>query len=145
MRMSQGRAGAEGLHCESGRATVRDRYRSAAYGLRHCRRRDGGAERWLSGDLPVDRPGRDFFVGGDLQHAGDHARSFVEIQILEAADPGDQTVPVYSADAQLRSKKFKGIFRQSGYEHQASYSNSKVVAATLYSLFKIIQTMKWSA
>jgi hypothetical protein len=76
---------------------------------------------------------------------GDHARSFVEIEILEAADPGDQTVPVYSADAQLRSKKFKGIFRQSGYEHQASYSNSKVVAATLYSLFKIIQTMKWSA
>jgi len=71
------------------------------------------------------------------------AKPNIEVEILEAADPGDQTVPVYSADAQLRSKKFKGIFRQSGYEHQASYSNSAVVAATLYSLLKIIGTMKW--
>lgn len=64
--------------------------------------------------------------------------------MLPPIDPGDQTVPVYSADAQLRSKKFKGIFRQTGYEHQASYSNEAVVAATIYCLYKIILTMKWS-
>lgn len=31
-----------------------------------------------------------------------------------------QTVPLHSAEAQLRSGQFKGIFRQTGYEHQAS-------------------------
>lgn len=66
-----------------------------------------------------------------------------EIEMEDAADPGDQTVPLQSADAQLRSRKFKGIFRQSGYEHQASYSNAAVIEATLYSLLKIIATMKW--
>lgn len=64
--------------------------------------------------------------------------------LLPAADPGDQTVPMYSADDQLRSGKFKGIFRQTGYEHQASYSNEAVIAATIYCLYKIISTMKWS-
>lgn len=61
-----------------------------------------------------------------------------------AADPGDQTVPVFSADAQLRSGKFKGIFRQTGYEHQGSYKDENVVASTIYSLLKIISSMKWS-
>ena len=61
------------------------------------------------------------------------------------ADPGDQTVPVYSADAQLRSGKFKGVFRQIGYEHQASYSNDAVIASTIYCLYQIILTMKWSS
>ncbi len=65
-------------------------------------------------------------------------------EMQAAAEPGDQTVPLYSGDAQLRSGKFKGIFRQSGYEHQASYDDKAVVDATLYSLFKIISTMKWS-
>jgi pimeloyl-ACP methyl ester carboxylesterase len=67
-----------------------------------------------------------------------------EIKLLDAAEPGDQTVPLHSADAQFRSGKFKGIFRQTGYEHQASYSNSAVLAATLYSLFQIASTMKWA-
>ncbi len=61
-----------------------------------------------------------------------------------AAEPGDQTVPLHSGDAQLRSGKFKGIFRQSGYEHQASYDDKAVIDATLYSLLKIISTMRWS-
>jgi pimeloyl-ACP methyl ester carboxylesterase len=65
------------------------------------------------------------------------------IELQDAADPGDQTVPVHSADAQLKSGKFKGIFRQSGYEHQASYSNSAVLSATLYSVLQIASTMKW--
>lgn len=67
----------------------------------------------------------------------------IEVKMIDAADPGDQTVPAYSSDAQLRSKKFKGIFRQIGYEHQASYDNSAVLFATMYSLFRIISTMTW--
>lgn len=67
----------------------------------------------------------------------------VGARLLDPAEPGDQTVPLYSADAQLRSGKFKGIFRQTGYEHQASYSDSAVLAATLYSLLQIASTMKW--
>jgi pimeloyl-ACP methyl ester carboxylesterase len=68
----------------------------------------------------------------------------IEVNLLDPAEPGDQTVPLHSADAQLRSGKFKGIFRQTGYEHQGSYSDSAVLAATLYSLFQIASTMKWT-
>jgi pimeloyl-ACP methyl ester carboxylesterase len=70
-------------------------------------------------------------------------QSEFNVKLLDAADPGDQTVPLHSADAQLLSGKFKGIFRQTGYEHQSSYSDSSAVAATLYSLFRIASTMKW--
>ena len=65
-------------------------------------------------------------------------------KMLAAADPGDQTVPLHSAEAQLHCGKFKGIFRQSGYEHQASFSDSAVLASTLYSLLRIASKMKWS-
>lgn len=66
------------------------------------------------------------------------------VEMQAAAEAGDQTVPLHSGDAQLRSGKFRGIFRQSGYEHQASYADPAVVNATLYCLFKIISEMKWS-
>lgn len=66
------------------------------------------------------------------------------IKLSEPIDPGDQTVPLHSADVQLVSGKFKGIFRQTGYEHQASYSNAEVIATTVYCLLQIISTMKWS-
>lgn len=59
-------------------------------------------------------------------------------------DAGDQTVPLHSADHQLRSGKFKGIFRQLGYEHQDSYSDERALHSTLYSLVRIASTMKWS-
>jgi pimeloyl-ACP methyl ester carboxylesterase len=68
----------------------------------------------------------------------------LDVKLLDPADPGDETVPFHSADAQYGSRKFKAVFRQTGYEHQASYSDRKVVAATLYSLFQIAATMKWS-
>ena len=68
----------------------------------------------------------------------------VDVKMLDAAEPGDETVPSHSADAQLLSKKFKAIFRQTGYEHQESYSDSSAIASTMYSLFKIISNMKWS-
>jgi hypothetical protein len=71
-------------------------------------------------------------------------RAKFNVRLLDPAEPGDETVPLHSADAQLRSGKFKGIFRQTGYEHQSSYSKSEVIEATLYSLFQIASTMKWS-
>jgi pimeloyl-ACP methyl ester carboxylesterase len=61
-----------------------------------------------------------------------------------AGDPGDQTVPLHSAEHQLRSGKFKGVFRQTGYEHQDSYNNERALHATLYSLVRIAQTMTWT-
>ncbi len=61
-----------------------------------------------------------------------------------ARDPGDQTVPLHSAEHQLRSGKFQGIFRQTGYEHQNSYKDERALHSTLYSLVRIAQTMTWS-
>ncbi|MBV5337487.1 MAG: hypothetical protein J0653_05945, partial [Deltaproteobacteria bacterium] len=58
--------------------------------------------------------------------------------------PGDRTVPLHSSDHQLHSGKFKGIFRQTGYEHQDSYKNQAALHSTLYSLVRIAHTMKWS-
>ncbi|SCK08415.1 triacylglycerol lipase [Vogesella sp. LIG4] len=63
--------------------------------------------------------------------------------IRRPTDPGDQTVPMLSADDQLRSGIFKGVFRQTGYEHQASYQNDKAIASTLYSIIQIAKQMKW--
>lgn len=57
---------------------------------------------------------------------------------------GDQTVPVRSSDQQLLSKRFSGVFRQVGYEHQKSYQNLSALKCTLYSLIRIAETMKWS-
>lgn len=59
-------------------------------------------------------------------------------------DPGDQTVPLHSAEHQLRSRKFKGIFRQSGYEHQNSYKDESALLCTLYCVVQIARTMTWS-
>lgn len=67
------------------------------------------------------------------------------VNMQPADDPGDQTVPVHSAEHQLLSGKFKGIFRQSGYEHQNSYKDERALHSTLYSLVKIVQTMVWSS
>lgn len=61
-----------------------------------------------------------------------------------ATDAGDQTVPVHSANSQLASRKFKGIFRQTGYEHQSSYSDHGALRSTLYSIIQIARTMTWS-
>jgi hypothetical protein len=61
-----------------------------------------------------------------------------------AQDPGDQTVPLHSAEHQSQSGKFQGIFRQTGYEHQDSYKHEGALHSTLYSLVRIAQTMKWT-
>lgn len=61
-----------------------------------------------------------------------------------AVDPGDETVPQHSAEHQFKSKKFKGIFRQLGYEHQGSYKDDSALFSTMYSIVNIAKTMKWS-
>ena len=63
--------------------------------------------------------------------------------ILPPSAPGDQTVPAKSADYQLKSGMFKSVFRQTGYEHQASYKNPRAIASTLYSIMRIAQTATW--
>jgi hypothetical protein len=70
--------------------------------------------------------------------------SGITARIGRAEGAGDQTVPVRSSDHQLLSGQFKGIFRQTGYEHQSSYSDQKALQATLFSIVKIAATMKWS-
>ena len=73
----------------------------------------------------------------------DAASAPVYATILPPTAPGDQTVPVKSADHQLHSGSFKGVFRQTGYEHQSSYKDLRAVAATLYSIVRIAQSATW--
>lgn len=65
------------------------------------------------------------------------------VNLQEPAAVGDETVPAFSADDQLRSGQFKGIFRQTGYEHQASYKTDKALLSTIYSIIRIAERMRW--
>jgi len=65
------------------------------------------------------------------------------MQLATAADAGDETVPIRSADDQL--PHCKAVFRQVGYEHQGSFKDTKALSATFYSLIRIIETMKWTS
>ncbi|MTW34309.1 hypothetical protein GM655_15990 [Pseudoduganella danionis] len=60
--------------------------------------------------------------------------------LATAQDPGDETVAICSSDSQM--KFCKAVFRQTGYEHQESFKDEKSIAATFYSLIKIIQSIK---
>lgn len=106
------------------------------------------------GHNPVD-PDRLVVVTDDMQgklHVVDpkwtgmtgSARLGIEVKMQPARDPGDQTVPLHSAEHQLVSGKFKGIFRQTGYEHQDGYKHESALHSTLYSLVRIAQTMTWN-
>lgn len=79
----------------------------------------------------------------DVTSTGTPFQARHEARIKAPTDPGDQTVPMHSADHQLTSGKFKGVFRQIGYEHQASYKDEHAVASTLYSIVQIARLMKW--
>lgn len=76
-------------------------------------------------------------------HVGAAVNSSIYATLLPPAAPGDQTVPAKSADHQLKSGKFKGVFRQTGYEHQSSYKDPHAIASTLYSIVRIAQQAKW--
>lgn len=67
----------------------------------------------------------------------------VTATLAHSQGAGDETVPLRSADHQMQSGKLLGIFKQSGYEHQSSYSAKQVLNATLYCIVRIAQTMKW--
>jgi hypothetical protein len=54
-------------------------------------------------------------------------------------EPGDQTVPAKASAEAVRGT----LFRQTGYEHQASFQNDQVLATTLYSIIKIANTAEW--
>lgn len=66
----------------------------------------------------------------------------VDVSLGKSSGFGDQTVPLRSADHQFQSGKFLGIFRQVGYEHQGSYQNKYAGYSTLYSISRIVGTLK---
>jgi hypothetical protein len=94
------------------------------------------------GVLELVRPEMDASTQSLLPEIDEVPRS-IYATILPPSAPGDQTVPARSADHQLRSGKFKGIFRQTGYEHQSSYKDSRAVASTLYCIVRIAQAATW--
>lgn len=71
-------------------------------------------------------------------------KSLTTIKLGAAAGPGDQTVPLKSAEHQLLKGALKGAFRQTGYEHQQSYNNERALNSTLYCVVKIVQKMWWT-
>ncbi len=79
----------------------------------------------------------------DFNRGRDVPQKPFKARVQDPADPGDQTVPVHSADHQLQSGQCKAIFRQTGYEHQGSYQDKNVLACSLYSIIKIALEMKW--
>jgi len=87
--------------------------------------------------------GQGHFSVTQQSQVGQDLTSGITIKLAPAAGAGDQTVPVRSSDHQLLFGKFKGVFRQTGYEHQESYSNTKAIRATLYSIIRIAASMKW--
>jgi hypothetical protein len=74
----------------------------------------------------------------------DSIEQVASVSLGPSVGAGDQTVPLQSAEHQLLSGKFKGVFRQVGYEHQSSYSDDNALNATIYSLVRIIETMVWN-
>jgi broad specificity phosphatase PhoE len=78
-----------------------------------------------------------------VPRVGAATNNSIHATILPAVAPGDQTVPARSADHQLESGIFKGVFRQIGYEHQSSYQDPRAIASTLYSIVRIAQEAAW--
>ena len=73
----------------------------------------------------------------------DEIPNSIHASILAPTAPGDQTVPAKSSDHQLKSGLFKAVFRQTGYEHQSSYSDHRAIASTLYSIVRIAGMAVW--
>lgn len=105
----------------------------------------------LSGSL-ADSAWADYRITNDsmkgkLTLAGTTARggkvAGIHVELGPSQGAGDQTVPLRSSDRQLLSGRFKAIFRQTGYEHQNSYSSTAVLHSTLFSIVRIAATMNW--
>jgi hypothetical protein len=112
--------------------------------IRNCANPTG----WQNWSIVSDsRQGRLDFTSWD-EHREDNIGAMpfddaLHATILPPSAPGDQTVPTRSADDQLHSGAFKGVFRQTGYEHQSSYKDPRAIASTLYSIVRIAQKATW--
>jgi pimeloyl-ACP methyl ester carboxylesterase len=112
--------------------------------IRNCANPTG----WQNWPIVSDtRQGRLEFTSWD-EHREDNIGALpfddaLHATILPPSAPGDQTVPARSADHQLHSGMFKGVFRQTGYEHQSSYKDSRAIASTLYSIVRIAEKATW--
>lgn len=84
-------------------------------------------------------------VDASIKRVGVTTLPSIKVKILPPDEAGDQTVPVRSAEHQIKSGRCKGAFRQEGYEHQNSYKDSRAIASTLYSIVRIAQQSKWGS
>lgn len=140
-------------------ATIENAYHPctyAHYGVDPQRTTFGSVTWVLSSDRPDMEGWRDWSIVRDSRQGGleidapqqtsrnGQKRTPVKADIAPPETPGDQTVPVQSADDQRRNPNVKGVFRQMGYEHQASYADTNAVSCTLYSIMRIAQQMNWS-
>jgi hypothetical protein len=99
---------------------------------------------WAAAEIVKDDQHGNFAIAPDTGRKAKQHKP-IDVRLKPSTGAGDQTVPARSADHQFLSGKFKGIFRQAGYEHQASYDDMNALSATMYSLVRIIQTMQWSS
>jgi hypothetical protein len=66
------------------------------------------------------------------------------LYLQKPSAPGDQTVPAERSAQHIKGTLFAhGKEKESGYEHQESYSDPQVLRSLLYSLVRIAQTAKW--
>lgn len=98
----------------------------------------------------VGRRWRELRIMEDDDQGGLKARETLEgrhldtkIKLGPSHGAGDQTVPLRSAEHQLLKGGLKGVFRQTGYEHQESYKNQLALNSTLYCVIKIAGKMWW--
>ncbi len=64
----------------------------------------------------------------------------LQLRLEPPIEAGDQTV---ASDASASRVRGTMVFRQTGYEHQNSYKDDKVLASALYSIVKIANTAPW--
>ena len=68
----------------------------------------------------------------------------LKLKLQAASAPGDETVPsTRSAQHIIGKLFFHGDKKGSGYEHQNSYADPKVLSSMLYSIVQIAKTAKW--
>lgn len=80
--------------------------------------------------------------GGGLTVQAGEKKLFLLLQHPNAA--GDETVPSERSARLIKGNLFvHGGTKGEGYEHQASYSDPKVLASMLYSIVQIAKTAKW--
>ncbi|TDF58121.1 hypothetical protein E1J61_35640, partial [Cupriavidus sp. L7L] len=66
----------------------------------------------------------------------------LQLRLEPPIDAGDQTVASDASASRIRGAM---VFRQTGYEHQSSFNDDKVLASLLYSIVKIANTAPWWA